>query len=329
MLRRDFIKVVGGFAATSLVSAISSAQQAGRVAKVGILTSGNHLTSPTIEKFRRELRDVGYVEGHDLVIEFRSSALAPATLQDLAAELVQARVDVLVADSNVSVVAAKLASTTIPIVAILGVDPVAVGLIASYARPGGNITGFTLLAPELGTKRLEILKETVPGLRRVGILWNSINAVNATPQVRALADAARGLGLEVVTTTVLHREELGEAFSRLKAQGAGAVMTLADAMLFGERKRVADAALAVKLPGMFPERPFADAGGLLSYGPDVLDTFKRVAGHVDRILKGAKAADLPFEQPARFEFAINLKTAQALGLTVPPTLLARADEVIE
>jgi len=304
-------------------------QQTGRIAKIGILTSGNQLTSPVIEKFRREMRDLGYVEGRDITIEFRTSALDPGRLTGFATELAQAAVDVLVTDSAASVFAAKQATTVIPIVAVLGADPLAAGLIASYARPGGNITGFTLLAPELGTKRLEILKETVPGAKRIGVFWNSANASNAIQQVSAIGEAARGLGLEIVTNTLQHRDELASTFDKLKAARVSAVMTLADAMLFAERQLVVDLAMAAKLPGIFPERPFADAGGLLSYGPDVLDVFKRAAGYVARILKGDKAADLPFELPSRFELAINLKTAKALGISVPSSLLAHADEVIE
>jgi putative tryptophan/tyrosine transport system substrate-binding protein len=326
MERRTFISLLGG---TALWPYAARAQQTGRAVKIGILTSGNQLTSPVIERLRRELRELGYVEGRDITIEFRSSALEPARLPELASELVRMPVDVLITDSNVSVVAGKQATSVIPIVAVMGGEPMAAGLIASYSRPGGNVTGFTLLAPELGTKRLEILKETLPGARRIGVLWNSINVLNAAEQMSTIVQAAHRLGLEIVTTTLQHRDEIASAFDRLKAENVSAVMTLADAMMFSERQQVVDAALKARLPGIFPERPFAQAGGLLSYGPDVLDVFKRAAGYVDRIIKGAKAGDLPFEQPARFEFAINLKTASALGIAVPPTLLARADEVIE
>jgi putative ABC transport system substrate-binding protein len=325
MRRRDFL--VGGIAAAWPLAA--RAQQATGVARIGILTSGNQLTSPVIEKFRREMRNLGYVEGRDITIEFRSSALDPARLTDFAVELVQAPVDVLVTDSAAAMFAAKKATTAIPIVGVLGTDPLAAGLIASYARPGGNITGFTLLAPELGTKRLQILKEIVPEARQIGVLWNSVNASNAAPQVKAIAEAARGLGLEIVTSTVQHRDELASTFDKFRAEQVSAMMTLADAMLFAERQLVVDLAMAAKLPGIFPERPFVDAGGLLSYGPDVLEAFKRAAGYVDRILKGANAGALPFEQPSRFELAINLKTAKALGLNMPAALLGRADEVIE
>jgi putative tryptophan/tyrosine transport system substrate-binding protein len=326
MKRREFLS---GSAAVVAVWPTDMSAQPNRVAKIGILTTGNQLSSPVIEKFRQEMRDRGYLEGRDITIEFRSSALEPERLPQLAAELVRIPVDVLVTDSNVSGLAAKQATSVIPIVAVMGGEPVAAGLIKSYSHPGGNVTGFTLLAPELGTKRLEILKDTLPTAKRIGVLWNSVNVLNAKEQMNTIARAANRLGLELSTTTIQHRDEIAAAFDKLKAENASAVMTLADAMMFAERQRVVDAALKTKLPGIFPERPFAQAGGLLSYGPDVLDVFKRAAGYVDRLLKGAKADDLPFEQPARFELAINLKSANALSITIPPTLLARADEVIE
>ena len=247
----------------------------------------------------------------------------------MAIELAQAHVDVLVTDSAAALSAAKQATAVIPIVAVLVADPVAAGFVKNYAHPGGNITGFTLLAPELGTKRLEVLKETVPAAHRIGVLWNSVNVSSADQQLEVLGQAARRLGLEIVTRTVQHRDELASAFDSFKAEQISAVMTLADAMLFAERQLVVDLALAAKMPGIFPERPFVDAGGLLSYGLDVIDVFARAAGYVVRILKGEKPGDLPILQPAKFDFVINLKSAKAIGLTVPPMLLAQAGEVIE
>jgi len=308
----------------------AQAQQAGRVAKIGILAWGVDLTSPAIDSFRRELRNIGYLEGRDVTIEFRYAAGDAARIAELAAELVQMPVDIIVSDGTPATLAARQATTSLPIVtAALGVEPVSAGLVTSYARPEGNITGFTILAPELGPKRLAILKEAVPGLKRVGLIWNAANPLNATPQVGPIVEAARGLGVEIEAGPVQNRDELASAFAKLKAQQVSAVITVADAMLFQERQRIVDLAMAAQLPGMFADRLFANAGGLLFYGPDVLDLFKRAADYVDRILKGTKIGDLPFEQPTRFELVINLKTAKTLSIAIPPTLLALADEVIE
>ena len=324
MRRREFIAGLGGAAAWPVVAGA----QSDRVAKVGILAYGNKPNSPVIEAFRSELGKLGYVEGGNLAIEFRGPANDPSRIDNLASELVLASVDVIVTDGLPSALAAKKATTSIPIVMAVVLDPVAAG-VSSYARPGGNMTGFTVLAPELGTKRLEILKEVVPDLKRVGVVTNGAAPMNATPQLAALREAAGGLGLEIEEGPVGNRDEFASVFEKFKAQRVSAVATVAEAMLFQERQRIVDLALASRLPGMYPDRPFADAGGLLFYGPLVVDLFKRAAGYVDRILKGAKVGDLPIEQPTHFEFVVNLKTAKALGLKVPPSLLARADEVIE
>ena len=306
------------------------AQQARRVVKIGILAWGNQLRSPTIDAFRHELSALGYLEGRDIAIEFRTAAGDPARIEELAAELVRASVDVIVSDSTPASFAAKKATQTIPIVvAAIGIDPVAAGLVASYARPGGNITGFTIFAPELGPKRLEILQEVLPGIKRVGIVWNSANPLNSAPQVPPIVEAARGFRIEIEMGPVQNRDELATVFKKFKAQQVSAVITVAEALLFQERQHIVELAMAGQLPGIYPDRPFADVGGLLFYGTNVVDLFKRAAGYVDRILKGAKAGDLPVEQPTRLELVINLKTAKTLGLTIPPSILARADEVIE
>jgi putative tryptophan/tyrosine transport system substrate-binding protein len=327
MRRRDFISGIAGSAAAWPLAV--RAQQAGRVAKIGILAYGNRFDSPLFDSFRGGLRDLGYVEGRNATTEFRTAADNPASVGDLAAELARLPVDVIVTDGTPSALAAKQATATIPIVMAVIVDPVGTGLVSSYARPGGNITGFTILAPELGTKRLEILKEAVPGLNRIGLLWNAINPLNATPQVPPIIEAARALGLEIEAGPVRNPDEFEPAFEKFKARQVSAIMTVADGMMFEERRRIVDLATAARLPGIYPDRPFADAGGLLFYGPLVVDLFRRAAGYVDRILKGAKPADLPIEQPTRFSFVINLKAATALGLAIPETLLIRADEVIE
>ena len=239
-------------------------------------------------------------------------------------------VDFIVTDGTSAVFAAKQATKTIPIVmAVFGGDPAAAGLVSSYARPGGNITGSTILTPELGSKRLEILKEALPDLKRIGVIWNPANPTSAQPQLVPIAEAARRLSIEIEMGPVQTRDELASAFEKLKAQRVSAVMTVADLMMFQEHQRIAELAMAAQLPGIYPDRQFADAGGLLFYGPNVLDLFKRAAGYVDRVLKGAKAGELPIEQPTKFDFVVNLKAAKALGVTMPATLLFRATEVIE
>jgi putative tryptophan/tyrosine transport system substrate-binding protein len=328
MKRREFIVLLGGAAAAWPLSA--SGQPTSRTVKVGILTSGNQFTSPAIASFRREMGNLGYVEGGNLTIEFRTAPGEPQRIVSQAAELVGMPVDVIVTDGTPAALAAKQATSNIPIVmAVIGVDPVQSGLVTSFARPGGNITGFPILAPELGTKRLEILKEAVPGLKRVGVLWNSTNPTNSTPQLAALAEAAGALGIEIQAVPVQNRDGFAPAFDELKALQVSAVTTLADAMMFGERQQVVELAIAARLPGMFSERPYAEAGGLLSYGPDIFDCFKRAAGYVDRILKGEKPANLPVQFPTKFELVINLKTAKAIGHEVPAGLVLRADTVIE
>jgi putative ABC transport system substrate-binding protein len=325
--RRSLITLIGGSAVWPLAA---RAQQPGRIPKVGILAWGNQLNSPVIDSFRREMSNLGYAEGRGFTLEFRSAAGDPAAIASFASELVQMPVDVILSDGTPATLAAKQATTTIPIVtAVLGVEPVAAGLITSYARPDGNITGFTILAPELGPKRLTILQEAVPGLKRVGVVWNAANPLNTVSQVTPIVEAAAGLRIEIEPGPVQSPDELAAVFEKFKARQVSAVITVAEAMLFQERQRIIELAMAAQLPGMFPDRLFAAAGGLLFYGPDVLDLFKRAAGYVDRILKGAKVGDLPFEQPTRFELVINLKTAKALGIAMPPTLLALADEVIE
>ena len=244
----------------------------------------------------------------------------------LAAELVQLQVEVILTDTMTATQVAKEATTTIPIVMASSSDPVQGGLVASLARPGGNITGLALLAPELSGKRLELLKEVVPRVAQVAVLWNPRNPVAAN--VRATEAAARALHLQLHLVEVPGPEALEAAFETARQGHADALITLPDAMLWNQRLQVVGLAAQHRLPALFPEREFVDAGGLLSYGPSVPASFHRAAIYVDKLLKGAKPADLPVEQPTKFELVINLKTAEALGLTIPPTLLFRADEVI-
>ena len=325
MRRRQFL---GGLLAAAWP--IVAHAQATRNVTVGILASAQR-TSPLIAGFLGELNRLGYIEGRNLKIEFRTNAgTDSARFADAAAQLVQASVDIIVVDGTPSALAAKQATTSIPIVmAAIGGDPTAAGLVQSYARPGGNITGFTLVAPELGGKRLQILKEAVHGLERVGLLWNAANPLNADPQIKAMTDAAAAMGLEIELGPLQNRDDFASAFEKFKSRRVSAVLSVADAFLFAERHLLIELATSSQLPAMFPDRPFASDGGLMVYGPDVLDLFKRAAGYVDRILRGANPGELPVEQPTRFELVINLKAAKAIGITIPPTLIARADEVIE
>jgi putative tryptophan/tyrosine transport system substrate-binding protein len=295
--------------------------------RISILTPATEASTPVFEAFRQGLHELGYVEGQNIVLEFRLAAGRLDRLRDLAAELVQRQVDVILTDSAAAAQAAKHATTTIPIVMATGGDPVQSGLVASLARPGGNLTGLTLLARELNGKRLELLKEAVPGVTHVAVLWNptSLAAMGDLSEADA---AAQALHLQLHALEVPGPEAIETAFAAATKGQADALITLADAMLWNQRTKVADLAAQHRLPALFPEREFVDAGGLLSYGPSVPANFHRAATFVDRILKGAKPGDLPIERPMKFELVINLKTAQALGLTIPPTLLFQANEVI-
>jgi putative ABC transport system substrate-binding protein len=305
----------------------SDAQPPTKVHRIGILSPAAEASTPLFEAFRQGLRELGYVEGQNMVLEFRLAAGRAERLRDLAAELVQLQVEVILADTMTATQVAKEATTTIPIVMASSSDPVQGGLVASLARPGGNITGMALLAPELSGKRLELLQEVVPRVAQVAVLWNPKNPVAAN--VRATEAAAQALHLQLHLVEVPAPEALEAAFETARQGHADVLITLPDAMLWNQRLHVVGLAAHHRLPALFPEREFVDAGGLLSYGPSVPASFHRAATYVDKILKGTKPADLPVEQPIKFELVINLKTAKALGLTIPPTLLFQADEVIQ
>jgi putative ABC transport system substrate-binding protein len=284
-----------------------------------------------IEVFRQALRELGYVEGQNLVIEYRWAEGQPERLPDLAADLVRLQVDVIVpSGGNLAIRAAQQAARTIPIVMVGASDPVAAGFVASLAHPGGNTTGLSLLTPELHGRRLEILKEAVPQSTRVAVLANP----GAAPTLGAtttgnLTAAAQSLGLQLHIVEVRRAEELNDAFAAMTRAGVDALYVLGDSLLLdGLRGRIADLAAQYRLPAIYNWRMNVDAGGLMSYGVSLVERYQRTAVYVDKILKGAKPADLPVEQPTKFELVINLKTAQALGLTLPPTLLFLADEVI-
>jgi putative ABC transport system substrate-binding protein len=278
--------------------------------------------------FRQGLRQLGYLEGQNTVIEYRWANGKEQRLTDLAVELVRLKVDVLVSHGVLATQAAKRASATIPIVCFSCGDAVSVGLVDSLARPGANVTGLTVLAPEVSGKRVELLKEVVPGLTRLSVLWNSDNPVSR-PELSEAEAAARSAGLQLQSLSVTKPTELARTFNSMKAERAQALIVLSDAMLFGHRKEISDLAAANQLPTISFTGEFAKSGALMGYGPDLYVLASRAAIYVDKILKGTKPGDLPIEQPTKFELVINLKTAKTLGITVPPALLALADEVIE
>jgi len=238
-------------------------------------------------------------------------------------------VDVILADSGTASIAAKQATAVIPIVMAVVSDPIGIGLVASLARPGGNVTGFSILSPQLGSKRLALLKEAVPAAKLVGVLLNPASPVTGAQQLALIKDAALALHIDLVTSEAQTPDSIPAAIDRLVARGISALMVVGDAVFFNQHKLIVDLAAAKRLPGIYPEREYAEAGGLIAYGPSVPDNFRRAASYVARILKGEKPGDLPVEQPVKFELVINLKTANAIGIAVPPELPLRADEVIE
>ncbi len=329
MKRREFIAVLSGAAVAWPLG--GSAQQAAKVPRIGYLT-GNLASNPhTREAFLQGLRDLGYVEGRNVLIEYRDVEGKYERLPALAAELVALKVDVILAAGTPQPLAAKQATRTIPIVFAGAADPVGSGLVTSLARPGGNVTGLSLLSPELVGKCLEQLKQAVPGVSRVAVLWQPGGSGERTEKdmLKGAEVAGRALGVRLQFVEARGPADFDRAFSDITRARAGALTVLASNMILGERRRLAELAAKNRLAAVYPLREFVDAGGLMAYGPDLADVFRRAATYVDKILKGAKPADLPVEQPTKFELVINLKTAKALGLTVPPTLLNRADEVIE
>jgi putative ABC transport system substrate-binding protein len=282
-----------------------------------------------IEGFLQGLREHGYVEGKNIVIEYRFSEDRNDRLPDLAAELVNLKVAIIVASGSPASLAAKQATTTIPIVmGSLAANPVETGFIASLARPGGNITGMTEMAAQLSGKRLELIKATVPGLSRVAVFWNPPNPAYG-PALRELEAAAPTLGLKLQRLEVRVPGDLEGAFEAAARQRVGALIAPSDPLVSNRPRMIADLALKYRLPTMMVNKEFVEAGGLLSYGPDLTDSYRRAAAYVDKILKGANPADLPMEQPTKFDLFVNLKTAQALGLTIPQSVLQQATQVIQ
>ena len=305
---------------------LADAQQAKKVPRIGVLSPGFPGPSPLLDAFRQGLRELGYVEGQNIAIEYRFAEAKPEPLHDLAAELVRLKVDVILTINTPASHAAKNATKTIPIVFTYVADPA--GLVASLARPGGNVTGLTTIATDLSGKRLEMLKETVPKTRRVAVLLNPANPI---PMLifKETDVAARALGLQLQSLEVRGADELPNAFEVATKKRAGALLVIEDLVLSSHRTRIVDLAVKSRLPTASQYREFAEAGGLLSYGANLPDSFRRAAYYVDKILKGTKPADLPVEQPTKFELVINLKTAKQIGLTIPPNVLARADKVIK
>ncbi len=305
------------------------AQQPVRVPRIGILWL-NPLppTAHLVEAFRQGLRERGYVEGQNIAIEFRSAEGRLDRLPDLANELVRLNVDLILTGTTLGIQAARQATSTIPIVMGISVDPVREGFVASLARPGGNITGLSLLSPEIAGKRLQLLKEVVPKISRVAILWNA-DYTSSALLFREVEAAAPGVGVQLQSLEWRGPNGFEKAFQAATRGRAGGLIFLDDPLTFRHRTRIVGLEAKSRLPTMHSDREFAEAGALMAYGANIADMYRRSATYVDKILKGAKPGDLPVEQPTKFELVVNLKTAKALGLTIPPSLLARADEVIQ
>jgi putative ABC transport system substrate-binding protein len=327
MKRREFITLLGG-AVTSWPRA-ARAQQAGKVYRIGFLgNSTAALEANLLGPFREGLRDLGYIEGQNIMIEYRWAEGKYERFPALTAELIALKVDVIVTAGTPASLAVKQAATSIPLVMVAVGDPVATGLVASLGRPGGNITGLTSISSEMEGKRLELLREVVPKLSHVAVLWNAASPIMVIDE-RETRAAAQALGMKMLSLGVRTREEIEDALTTIVRERPGALLVLADRLFLHHRTRIMDFAAQHRLPGVHAYRELVEVGGLMSYGPSYADMHRRAATYVDRILKGAKPADLPVERPTKFELVINLKTAKALGLDMPPMLLGRADEVIE
>jgi putative ABC transport system substrate-binding protein len=328
MRRREFVTLLGGAAAAWPLAARAQ-QQAGKLPTIGYSGGGTPLTeSQRVAAFVQRLRELGWTEGRNVAIEYRWSEGRNDRVAEIAVELVRIKVDVIVTTGTPAALAAKQATSVIPVVITGVADPVGSGLVASLARPGGNITGLSIQQADLAGKRLELLREVIPALRRLAILANVGNP-NAVPEMGEVRAAARTLGLEVAVFEIRRTEDIAPAFEALIKDRSEALYVVGDSLLTTNRIRLNTLALGARLPTSYANRESVEVGGLMSYGPNFPDLFRRAAEYADKILRGAKPADLPVEQPNKFDLVINLVAAKALGLTVPPTLLARADEVIE
>src|SRR3989475_1795033 len=328
MERRTFLAVTG--AALLAAPLAAEGQQAAQIARIGYLTSSPAGSLHAPEAFLQGLRDLGYVEGRNVVIEYRDAEGKSERLPALAAELVALKV-VIVAPSSAPALAAKQATRTLPIVFFSVSDPVSSGLVTSLGRPGGNVTGLSDLTEELVGKCLEQLKQALPGVSRVAVLWQpgAFGERTEKDMLKAAEVAARALGVRLQFVEARGPDDFDRAFSKMTSARADALTVLPTAMFVSERRRLVDLAAKNRLPTVFPYRESVDAGGLMSYGPNLADMYRRAATYVDKILKGAKPGDLPVEQPTKFELVINLKTAKDLGLTIPQSVLARADDLIQ
>jgi ABC-type uncharacterized transport system substrate-binding protein len=323
-----------GFALSAVLFALclsAQAQQPGKVLRIGFLDASTASgMAVLVEAFRQELSKLGWIEGKNFTIEYRFAEQKLERLPELAADLVRLKVDLIVVTAEPPASAAKKATTTIPIVMTNVGDPVGFGLVASLARPGGNVTGFSSFSVELNTKRLEILKDAVPKLVRVGLLWRSGSGISLDLQMKELRAAAQALKLKLEEIeTQVDATGLESAFKTAKQKQVGAIMTTASRQLFAERKRIVELAVKYRLPAIYFQKEFVDEGGLMSYGVDYDDLYRKAGQYVDRILKGTKPADLPVQQAMKFEFIINLKAAKQIGHTIPYELLARANKVIK
>jgi putative ABC transport system substrate-binding protein len=307
----------------------AESEQRVKVPRVGLLLQGTSTSLMTrLEGFQQGLRERGYVESKNIALEQRFDEDREERLSALAAELVRLRVDIIVAAATPAVMAAKQATTNIPIIFVHSADPVALGLVASRARPGGNVTGLSSASPDYSGKQLELLKEAVPKLSRIAILWNAANPGTAIA-FREMQDAARVLKLPLHSLEVRRSEDLTPAFKNIPKQREIGLVTLLDPLVLSQRARIVELASESRLPAIYPQKEFVEAGGLMAYGADLTDSYRRAAIFMEKILKGAKPAELPIEYPIKFSFTVNLKTAKQLGLTIPPNVLARAEKVIK
>jgi len=323
--KREFIMLIGGAVAWPLAA---PAQQPGKLQTIGFIgQSTRSAASEWVAPFVRRLRELGWIEGRTVAIEYRWAEGREERIAQIAAEFVRLKVDIIVTSGTPEVLAVKQATSVIPIVFATAGDPVANNLVASLARPGGNATGLSIQSSDLAGKRLELLREVVPGLRRLAVMGNVGNPFSVL-ELGEVQVAARTLGLEVDTLEIRRPQDIAPAFEALKGR-ADALYVCTDGLMNANRIRINTSALGARLPTMHGYRDYVEAGGLMSYGANIPDQFRRAADYVDKILRGAKPGELPVEQPTKFDFIINLTTAKVLGIEVPPTLLARADEVIE
>ncbi len=308
---------------------VADAQQSGKVPRIGFLSTGEASPpSPDLEAFRQGLHELGYNEGANIVLEYRYAEGKLERLPGLAADLVKVPVNVIVTATSPAIHAARQATTTIPIVFAVSGNPLATGYVASLARPGGNVTGLSIMADDLSAKRLELLRETVARVSRIAVLWNPDNG-DMQSRMKEVRTAAKTLGVIIQSLEVRVPDDFAKAFAWEAQDRADALLVMADPLTIFHRDRIVEDAARLRLPAIYEVGAFVRVGGLLSYGPSISENFRRAATYVDKILKGAKPADLPVEQPTKFELVINLKTAKALGLTIPQSVLIRADEVIQ